>query len=60
MLGKGKNQLQTELFRPLLVSFIDSSNELALLADDIDWKFFENEFSDLYSHTGQKSMPIML
>lgn len=60
MLGKSKNQLQTELFTPLLVSFIDLNNELALLADDIDWSFFENEFSKLYSHTGAKSMPIRL
>lgn len=58
MLGKSKNQLQTELFTPLLVSFIDLNNELALLADDVEWDYFEKEFSSLYSHTGQKSMPI--
>jgi len=58
MLGKSKNQLQRDLFAPLLLDFIDIQHELVLLAEKIDWSYFENEFKPLYSHTGQKSMPI--
>jgi IS5 family transposase len=60
MLGKSKNQLQTDIFAPLLVSFIDLNHDLVLLADDISWKLFEKEFAKHYSHTGQTSMPIRL
>ena len=46
------------MFRPLLTDFIDPGHELVLLADKIDWKYFEGEFSKLYSNTGQPGMPI--
>ncbi|NAW50118.1 hypothetical protein GNY06_01510 [Elizabethkingia argentiflava] len=58
MLGKSGNQNQEELFRPLLREFIDMSHELVALSDKIDWRYFENEFSVYYSHTGKPSMPI--
>jgi IS5 family transposase len=58
MLGKSKNQFQLEIFNPILIQILDPNHELYLLANDIDWGYFENEFSPLYSHTGQKSMPI--
>lgn len=57
MLGKSP-QKQAELFRPMLTEFIDKNQELALIADAIDWAYFEKAFSGLYSHTGKKSMPI--
>ena len=58
MLGKSPNQSQMNLFQPLLKEFIDMDHELVLLADKIDWKYFEDTFSIHYSHTGQPGMPI--
>jgi len=60
MIGKSPNQHQRELFRPLLSDFIDLNHELVLLSNKIDWKYFENEFSMLYSNTGQPAMPTRL
>lgn len=60
MIGKTPNQNQRELFRPLLSDFIDMRHELVLLSQKIDWKQLEDEFADLYSHTGQPAMPIRL
>jgi len=60
MLGKTGVQNQKNLFKPLLSEFIDNNHELVLLADKIDWKYFENEFSVHYSDVGQPSMPIRL
>ena len=57
MLGKNPKKLP-ELFRPMLVDFIDNRHELVLLSEKIDWDYFETEFSDLYSKTGQPSLPI--
>lgn len=36
------------------------NHELVLLADKIDWKFFEKDFASLYSSTGQPGMPVRL
>lgn len=58
MLGKSKPQNQRDMFSPLLVDFIDLGHQLVLLADKIDWKYFEKEFSPLYSNVGQPGMPI--
>ncbi len=60
MLGKSKDQRQRDIFNPLLVDFIDKKHELVLLADKIDWNYFEKEFASLYSNVGQKSMPVRL
>ena len=57
MLGKNP-QKQSELFRPMLTDFIDPKHELVLLAEKIDWNYFENEFSQLYSKIGNVSHPI--
>ena|GEM_PF-1692266 len=49
------------MFRPLLSSFIDMNHELVLLADTIDWSYFESEFSKHYSKDkGCYSKPIRL
>ena len=58
MLGKTKPRNQRILFRPLLVDFIDMGHELVLLADKIDWKYFEKEFAPLYSKLGQPGITI--
>ena len=52
MLGKIQHN-QPDLLRPWLKDFIDNTHELVLLADHIDWSYFETEFSSLYSNTGQ-------
>ena len=49
MLGKLPEKGQRDLFRPMLKDFIDMSHELVLLADKIDWSYFEEEFAPLYS-----------
>lgn len=58
MIGKSPNQDEGELFRPLLKDFIDMEHQLVLLADKIDWNYFEKEFAPLYSHTGCPAEPI--
>ena len=58
MIGKSVDQNQRDMFSPLLTDFIDKSHRLVLLADKIDWKYFENLFKEKYSNVGQPSMPI--
>jgi IS5 family transposase len=60
MLGKLPDKNQRELFRPMLADMIDPTHEMVLLANTIDWDYFENEFSSLYSYIGQSSVPIRL
>lgn len=57
MLGKNPKKLP-ELFRPMLVDFIDTNHELVLLSEKINWDYFEKEFSSLYSKVGNPSHPI--
>jgi IS5 family transposase len=49
MLGKLPQITQRNLFRPMLSDFIDPGHELVLLSKKIDWQYFEDEFSPLYS-----------
>ena len=60
MVGETDKKKQRDLFRPMLIDFIDNRHELVLLADKIDWDYFEKEFSPFYSATGRPSMPIRL
>jgi len=60
MLGKLQEKIQRDLFRPMLTDFIDSKHELALLANTIEWDYFEKEFSVFYSNKGAPSVPIRL
>lgn len=60
MLGKTKEILQKNLFKPHLSDFIDPHHELVLLGQKIDWDYFEHNFSTLYSTNGRPSMPIRL
>jgi IS5 family transposase len=60
MKGKSPNQNQRNLFLPLLKEFINMEHELVLLAEKIDWSYFDKSFSSLYSETGQPAMPIRL
>jgi transposase, IS5 family len=60
MKGIAINQSQKDLFRPLLRDFLDPKQELFLLAEAIDWQYFEQYFSPYYSKVGQPAMPIRL
>jgi len=60
MLGILPDQTQRELFRIQLADIIDTGHALVLLADAIDWQYFENEFAPLYSNVGQRAVPIRL
>lgn len=60
MTGKSPNQNQKNIFLPLLNEFIDMNHELVLLADKINWTYFEKSLSHHYSKTGQPAMPIRL
>lgn len=58
MIGKSPHQTQRDLFQPLLIDFIDRKHELVLLANKIDWTYFEKSFASYYSNTGQPALPI--
>jgi IS5 family transposase len=58
MKGILPDQAQRDLFRPLLSEMIDPRHELAMLANHIDWDYFEKEFSPLYANVGQPGIPI--
>jgi hypothetical protein len=45
MVGTLPDKSQRELFRPLLCDMIDLKHELSLLADKIEWDYFEKEFT---------------
>ena len=54
------NQNQINMFKNTLKQFINLKDPLTLLADQIPWHEFEEEFADLYSHTGTPAKPIRL
>ena len=57
MIGKlAKNE--RELFRTRLADLINPKHELAMLAQSIDWQYFETEFKSYYSDKGAPSVPI--
>jgi IS5 family transposase len=60
MKGTLPGQFQRELFRPLLLDLVDEKHEPALLADRIDWNYFEKAFSPLYAAVDQPGVPIRL
>lgn len=60
MKGTLPEQSQRELFHPILCDIIDPKHELALLANKIDWDYFEKTFSPLYSNVGKPAAPIRL
>lgn len=58
MSGKLSDNKQRDIFNPMLVDFIDMNHELVLLAEKIDWKYFEKEFAPLYSKAGMPDVPL--
>lgn len=60
MIGKSPNQDQSNMFLPILKEIVNPKHELVILSHQIDWSTFENEFSELYSHTGQPGVPVRM
>jgi len=60
MIGKTDKKKQHDLFRPMLIDFIDIGHELVLLSDKMEWEYFEKELSPFYARVGRPSMPIRL
>ena len=58
MLGKLQNRNERELFRTRLEDIINPNHELALLANTIDWQYFEDAFKSFYSDKGAPNVPI--
>lgn len=59
MKGKLPENKQRELFRPMLVDFLNPHHGLILLSDKIDRPYFEREFEVYYSgDNGRPSVPI--
>ena len=51
MIGKLPNRNQSDLFKPLLIDFIEMRHELVLLANKIDWNHLEKELSVYFIQT---------
>lgn len=60
MLGKSPLQNQKNLFKPLLIEFINPEHPLVVLSQRVPWKEIEQDFCGYYSHTGTPSKPIRL
>ena len=57
MVGKLKEN-EREFFLTRLNDLINPNHELALLAQSIDWQYFEDEFKSYYSDKGAPSVSI--
>lgn len=62
MLSKQSSQIQpqTDLFRPLLLDFIDTTHHLVVLSQQINWKAIEDGLAHRYSKFGAPAKPIRL
>lgn len=62
MLGKSLNQSspQTNIFKPLLSSFIDLKSPLVVLCQKINWVGLEADFAKFYASKGAPSKPVRL
>ena len=49
-----------DMFRSQLTNIINMRHELVLLADKIDWSFFDKRFSPLYAEMGRPGIPTRL
>ena len=59
---RSKNQPRNQLnfLSPTLKEQLNPKHELYLLADEIDWDYFDNEFTKYYSDKGRPAHPIRL
>lgn len=60
MIRKSQKVQQRNMFRVMLVDFINMEHELILLADKIDWEYFAKELTPFYSEVGRPALPLRL
>ncbi len=60
MIGKLSNQSQLNMFNSTLKQILNPRHTLVHFTEEIPWEEFENEFAELYSHTGTPAKPIRL
>lgn len=62
MQGKSPNQSspQTDIFKPLLSSFVDLGHPLIVLGQKINWASLESDFAQYYASKGAPSKPVRL
>ncbi|QMU63928.1 MAG: hypothetical protein GKR88_17550 [Flavobacteriaceae bacterium] len=60
MRSKNNPQNQLTFLAPTLQEQLNAKHELYLLADEIDWYYFDKEFSKFYSDKGLPARPIRL
>ena len=60
MRSKKQPRHQMNFLAPTLKEQLNPKHELYLLTDKIDWQYFEDEFSSLYSDKGRPAHPIRL
>lgn len=58
MTGTSPDTSQRDIFQPLLTDFIDQNQELVILADRMEWSYFDEAFADYYSDKGRPAMPV--
>jgi len=51
---------QMNLFRPLLVDFINTKNELVILGQQVNWSRIDGELAQYYTNFGAPAKPIRL
>jgi len=59
MLGKHPVP-QSELFRTMLVDFIDTHHELILLSEKIDWNYFKKERPSIFNGSRLFGVPSVI
>lgn len=60
MRSKKKPENQLNFLAPSLKEQLNPNHELYLLSEKVDWLYFEDEFSKLYSDKGRPAHPIRL
>ena len=60
MRSKKKPENQLNFLAPSVKEQLNPNHELYLLSEKVDWSYFEDEFSKLYSEKGRPAHPIRL
>ena len=60
MFNKTQQNRQRNFFDPMLRYIIDPAHELVFFADQMDWTYFENDFSSFYADKEKASVPIRM
>ena len=58
MLGKTTQTDQLDAFRPRLDTLLSKQHELVGLAEEVDWRWIEDQLAGYYAETGRPSVPI--